>query len=440
MNVNECAGRPDKGTGQAGKSRVSGPGNGVGMECISISFRTAPEEIRRKFSLSEEQKRKLIFACSERLTFPDEEWTEGGAFPRIRAVVLATCNRTEVYVQDREENPEQTGMGEGPKACPLSAVALAEELLARQSGLEETRLRRYASRYSGKKALEHLYDVTCGMDSMVVGEDEILGQVRRAYQFSCALGKCGYELNMAFQGAIACAKRIKTSTGLSRTSVSVATLAASEVFHFLGAGRRERMAEILLLGGSGRMGGILLKNLLSREGFHIRATRRLHGLSVPENDRLTVVDYRDRYRYLDQADVIISATESPHYTITAGEARKVMVTEKERLFLDIAVPADLDGQIGKLSGCRLIGIDDFERLARDNNEKKRQAVLDAGEILEEELDELCRMLAFHRAGAGLERMKERFGNCSFEKLLYYLRDHLDASSFEAVLDAFGKED
>ena len=114
------------------------------------------------------------------------------------------------------------------------------------------------------------------------------------------------------------------------------------------------------------MGSSLLKNLLGRTGIHVTATRRSHGLSETEGGKLEIVDYRERYLYLDRADVILSATESPHYTLTAGEAAKRLCTRKNRLFLDIAVPAEIDPEMGELPGCRLVSIDDFERLAREN--------------------------------------------------------------------------
>lgn len=117
------------------------------MECISISFKSAPEEIRRIFVFTQEEKKQLLEQAEQ-------------------AVLLATCNRTEIYATGKE-----------------SLFPVLERLLAEKSGMEETELRRIAKRFQGKKALEHLYRVTCGMDSMVLGEDEILGQVRQAYLF-----------------------------------------------------------------------------------------------------------------------------------------------------------------------------------------------------------------------------------------------------------------
>ncbi len=385
----------------------------MAMECISISFRSAPEEIRKRFA----------FPAGEEGTGEREALLEKLG----EAVLLSTCNRTEVYAA-----------GEG-------SFLLMEELLAQKSGMPAAEVRRITKRFSGKKAYAHLYRVSCGMDSMVVGEDEILGQVRTAYVFSWERGRCGYELNAAFQGALSCAKKIKTKTLLSKTSVSAATLACAEIFRFEKLHREETGEDLqaLLIGGSGKMGGIVLKNLLGREGIHVYATRRTHGLGEREGGRLSIVDYRDRYLFLERADVIVSATESPHYTLTSGETRDRLLRsglEKKHLFIDIAVPADIDREIAFLPGCRVVGMDDFEELAKENNRRKQQAVLDAGQLLEEELEELYKALLFRETAGELDRIRERFAGYSVDRFLFYLKDRLDAASLKAVLDALRKED
>lgn len=383
------------------------------MECISISFKSAPEEIRRIFVFSREEKKQLLEQAGQ-------------------AVLLATCNRTEIYASGKE-----------------SLFPVLERLLAEKSGMEETELRRIAKRFQGKKALEHLYRVTCGMDSMVLGEDEILGQVRQAYLFSCEEHRTGYELNTAFQGALACAKKIKTETDISKSSVSIATLVSNEVFHTENARMKAEGAQsaqsgheeglrVLLIGGSGKMGSIILKNLLDRGSIRVYATKRNHSVTDRERSNLTVVDYGERYRYLELADVIISSTESPHYTITAGKAADFLKDGRERLFIDIAVPADIDREIALLPGCRLIAIDDFRELAGRNNLRKQQAIADAGELMNEELETLYKTLAFHEAAGQLNDWKESFAGCGLDKILFFLRDNLDSDSFQAVLEAFGK--
>lgn len=370
------------------------------MECISISHKTADSGEREKFYIPKEKTddflRKVHAAAGE------------------ECVLLSTCNRTEIYVS-----------GEGNRFREL------EKVLEMISGSDGEQIRSLARRYQGQRALRHLFRVICGMESMVIGEDEILGQTRDAYLTAKEAGYIGYELNTVFQAALACAKRVKTETMISRTAVSVATLAVNEVAH-LPIPRKT----VLLMGGSGQMGSIILKNLLSQKNVRIIATVRSHkGVCQSGGAQVEHVDYQDRYDALEEADAIISATASPHYTLTAGRVREAVRTQKERLFLDISMPPDLDAEIGKLAHCRLVALDDIKKLAEENNRRKQQAFADAEEILEEELEKLCKALAFHRFTEADVHWKERYADCSAEKLLYLLRDGLDSGSFAAVLKA-----
>ena len=369
------------------------------MECISISHKTAKTAERQKCFISEEK----------RADFLREIMQVDGV---EQSVLLSTCNRTEIYVQG-EENCF-TGL---------------EEVMARAAGGDGQWMKNLVRRYQGVKAIRHLFRVVCGMESMVIGEDEILGQTRDAYQFSQERGYTGYELNSVFQAALACAKRVKTETMISKTSMSVATLAANEIFHL-----SLPQKTVLLIGSSGQMGGIILKNLLSQENIRIIATIRSHnGIYQSGDPRVENVDYQERYRYLEEADAVISATSSPHYTLTAKGVREAIGTPRERLFLDISMPPDIDTDIAGIENCRLISLDDIHRLAEENNRRKQQALMDAEEILAEDIEKICKVLAFHRFAETVPEWKEHYGDHSAEKLLYLLRDELDSASFEAVL-------
>ncbi len=329
-------------------------------------------------------------------------------------MLISTCNRTEIYVSGEENRFREL-----------------EKALEMFSGSAGEQIRSLARRYQGQRALHHLFRVICGMESMVIGEDEILGQTRDAYLAAKEAGYTGYELNTVFQAALACAKRVKTETMISKTAVSVATLAVNEVAH-LPIPRKT----VLLMGSSGQMGSIILKNLLSQKNVRIIATVRSHkGICQSGGAQVEHVDYQDRYDALEEADAIISATASPHYTLTAGRVREAVRTQKERLFLDISMPPDLDAEIGKLAHCRLVALDDIKKLAEENNRRKQHAFVDAEEILAEELEKLCNALAFHRFTQKDAHWKERYADCTAEKLLYLLRDELDSDSFVAVLKA-----
>ena len=370
------------------------------MECISISHKTAKSMERQRCFIPKERTEDFL---REIMALDGVE----------QCVVLSTCNRTEIYVQ-----------GEGNRFKGLEAV------MAEASGSDGEWIRSLARRYQGRKALGHLFRVVCGMESMVIGEDEILGQARDAYMYAKEAGYTGYELNSVFQAALTCAKRVKTQTMISKTSVSVATLAANEIFRL-----PVQHKTVLLMGSSGQMGGIILKDLLSQENIRIITTVRSHNGRYQSLDpRVENVDYRNRYDYLEEADAVVSATSSPHYTLTAGRVREAVGTSKARLFLDISMPPDLDAEIAAIENCRLVSLDDINRLAEENNRLKQQAIMDAEEILSEELEKLCKVLAFHRFIEKDSRWKERYEEYSAEKLIYKLRDGLDSASFEAVLD------
>ncbi len=370
------------------------------MECISISHKTAKSMERQRCFIPKERTEDFL---REIMALDGVE----------QCVVLSTCNRTEIYVQ-----------GEGNRFKGLEAV------MAEASSSDGEWIRSLARRYQGRKALGHLFRVVCGMESMVIGEDEILGQARDAYMYAKEAGYTGYELNSVFQAALTCAKRVKTQTMISKTSVSVATLAANEIFRL-----PVQHKTVLLMGSSGQMGGIILKDLLSQENIRIITTVRSHNGRYQSLDpRVENVDYRNRYDYLEEADAVVSATSSPHYTLTAGRVREAVGTPKARLFLDISMPPDLDAEIAAIENCRLVSLDDINRLAEENNRLKQQAIMDAEEILSEELEKLCKVLAFHRFIEKDSRWKERYQEYSAEKLIYKLRDGLDSASFEAVLD------
>ena len=152
--------------------------------------------------------------------------------------------------------------------------------------------------------------------------------------------------------------------------------------------------------------------------------------------------YQERYAYLQEADVVISATASPHYTLTAGRGGEVLRSDretKERLFIDISMPPDMDAEIGRLERCRLVALDEIKSLAEENNRLKQQALADAEEILAEELEMLDKTLSFHRFTEADRNWKERYAQCPAEKLLYLLRDELDSASFEAVVQVLMKQ-
>lgn len=366
------------------------------MFCISISHKNAGAEIREKLAFTSEIQRELM--------------TDICSLGKVtQCVFLCTCNRTEVYFCGNSGSVEEV-----------------KHILAKYSKTDETVLAPYFRQYHGDKAIHHLFEVACGIDSMVIGEDEILGQTKNAYTAAKECGTVSYELNMIFQSAIACAKKIKTETALSKTSVSIATLAANE------AKKLGENVNVLVIGATGKTGMTVLKNLLSYKNVNITATLRSHntGFGTAADSLFKTADYTDRYSFTNEADCVISATSSPHYTITLNRLKESLIHKKDRLFIDLAVPADIEENITQLEGVKRIGIDYFEKLAQENNALKLDSVDAAEQIIEEETDTLKKDIAFHN----YLPFRENAGTAISEKLLYQLKSELDSSQFAAVLE------
>ena len=318
------------------------------------------------------------------------------------SVILCTCNRTEIYFTRAD-------------------TADAVRLLSEKSG--EPRLSEYIRVYEGTPALRHLFRVASGIDSMILGEDEILRQVKEAYAESASSGYTDHEINTVFQAAFSAAKRVKTETGISSVPVSAATIAANE------AARLGESVEVLMIGASGKIGSAVLKNLLAHSNVHVTQTARSHSAGTMNYENVQTVPYESRYAYMDKADCVISATSSPHFTVTAERLRTALQTDKPRLFIDLAVPPDIERTVSDIGGARLIGIDDLAELARQGNELRLSAAESAEAIISEETDELQKKLLFREYLPRLGGMK----NVSFDELIRRLRDGLDSPAFADVL-------
>ena len=370
---------------------------------LSISHRQAPLQIRKLFSFSKEEEQLFLRGMMQ------AEGVQG-------AVLVSTCNRTEVYFSGKKE-----------------ALRRVEELLAKEKHTDLHLLRKYCRIYAGEKVMEHLFYVMSGLDSMVLGEDEILGQMREAYKLAEAEHSTDYYIHAVFQRALNCAKQIKTQTCLSKSSVSVATLCASAVTHF-----KEGEKTVLLLGATGQMGSLIAKNLSSlsnKADIRIFGTVRRHRGGVPLEgmEGFREVPYERRYEYLDEADVVISATASPHYTLTYEECKQVLVTKKKRLFLDIAVPNDMDPDIGELDDLTLHDIDYFQEIAAEHNRQKEAGRNEAEVIIEEECEETYKELLFHSFVKELPEFLDRYQDKSARQMFYEMRDAADQKELEALL-------
>ena len=319
------------------------------------------------------------------------------------AVLVSTCNRTELYYTPAAWSAFGAGRscGAPTRAAGVSSLARAQELLALCKRQDVHVLRKYCRSYLGADAVRHLFSVAAGLDSMVLGENQILGQLRQAYKAAFADGCTDFYLNTVFQRALSCAKRVKTETNLSKTTESIATLAVKAIMAFAAergqgsAADAPDAATVLLIGASGQTGGVIVRELAERSGVRVFATVRRHH-ALPALPHVQHIGYDERYAYLDRADVVVSATASPHYTLSYDDAVRDLRTKKPRLFLDLAVPNDIEPDLANVAGVSVRNIDSFTKIAAEHNQQKRQGVVQAGDIVAEEVDAAVKELLFHR--------------------------------------------
>lgn len=368
------------------------------MFCISINHKNTPADVRERFAFTTKGQRQF----TERL-----KAEVGGC------VVLSTCNRMEIYFTDKYEQ--------------------VEKLLANDREVPVGLIRRYSMNYEGFQCMLHLYRVACGMDSMVLGEVEIIHQVKSAYLVAKELGACDGELNIAFQGALAAAKTVATESDTTRLPVSVGTLSAREAVNFIRNG-----GHILVVGATGKIGSIVVKDIADlAPDIEIIGTSRSH-YSADEvfgrHQQIRIEDYSRRYELAAWADVIISATASPHYTFVRDElVETVKMLPKRRLFLDLAMPKDIDPAVAEVTGCVLRDIDYIRTLSRENNESRAKTITEMEPWLISQVDEIMKNIAFSRFNREHGDVMAQLKTIDGAKLVYKLKGQLEYEAFEKVL-------
>jgi glutamyl-tRNA reductase len=322
-----------------------------------INHRTAPVEMRERFAIPA---RHIVEALHElRASDAVQE-----------AVLLSTCNRVEIYVAGTNSN---------------NMLAAVTQFLQKRSGSPPAFGQEFYL-HEFPESARHLFEVAAALDSMVVGETEILGQVKAAYQTAHEAHQTGAILNRLFQSAFSAAKDVRTNTriGTGRVSIgSVAVELAEQVFCDLNN-------SAVLLVGAGEMSETTAKALQSRGARSLIVSNRSHDRAIALAKRLggEAVPWQELFEVCKRVNIVISSTAAPHLVITREKLEPVMRTRQGRpLFLiDIAVPRDIEHSVSQLEGVHLYDIDSLEVIA-DRNLATRQKEIQAGHrILQEHVE------------------------------------------------------
>ena len=351
----------------------------TGLLCIGVSHKTAPVALRERLALPEGRAAHVL-----RELVADSSIHE--------AVAISTCNRTELYLV---------------AADPVEAENVALSTLSRQAGIRPTELlgRLYSMRDA--EAVRHVFSVASGLDSMIVGEAEVQGQVKRAYELALVEGVTGPISNRLFRDALGTGKRVRTETAVGRGRPSVSSVAVDLARATLGDLRARRVLVI----GAGENGELTAKALHERGVQTVFVANRRYDRAIGLAQRFggSAVRFDDLPAELAASDIVVSSTASPHQIVTSDELALVAEQREGRqlLLIDIAVPRDIEPSVRDLPGITLYDMDDLQREVARSLQGQDAEVERANRLVSEEADRFERWIASLDVVPTIAALRER---------------------------------
>jgi glutamyl-tRNA reductase len=331
---------------------------------LGASHKTAPVEVREKLALPD--LRAAEFLRDLRGNADVQE-----------AVAISTCNRTELYLV----------VGD-----PVEAEGRVLSMLASQAGIRPTELAPAIYSYRNCDAARHLYRVTAGLESMIVGEAEVQGQVKRAYDAALDRETVGPLTNHLFKAALKAGKRARSETGIAERQLSLPAVAVALAKELLGD-LEDRSVVIVGTGETSELTARALADSGGRTVF-VASRRRNRAVSLARRYGGTSVSFDELPVALENADIVVAATASPHLLLEARELAEVMRSRQGRpiLLIDLAVPRDIDAACGEIDGVSLYDIDDLEAVIARNRKVRQAEARKAEGIIEQEIQQFAAWL------------------------------------------------
>uniref|UniRef100_A0A7C3UGW2 Glutamyl-tRNA reductase n=1 Tax=Geoglobus ahangari TaxID=113653 RepID=A0A7C3UGW2_9EURY len=303
------------------------------------------------------------------------------AYPNItECVILHTCNRVEVYV------------------CGYETVNTLKEFM-KEMGVPK----RIVEINTDEKALEHILRVASGLESMMVGEDQILGQVKEYYHLCKELGSVGDILDLVFKKAIQVGKKVRKLTNINKGAVSIGSAAVELAEKRLGSLKGKKVIII----GAGKMGRLVGKAIRTKSPEKVYVANRTaeKGFALAKEIGGIPIPFSDVKEYLQECDVVITATSAPHYIIKKDFVEEIMKKrDKPLLIIDIALPRDVEPEVGEINGVTLCTIDDLREISDENLRKRLNEAKKAEKIVKEEVKVLLKQIKELRAKKAVRQM------------------------------------
>lgn len=345
---------------------------------LGINHRTAPLQVRERLAVNEHQLSEALDSLRGGVRIPE-------------AAILSTCNRTEIYFRENH--------ADGPDRVL--------DWIGGFHGIHRQELEQYLYRHQEQQAVQHTLRVACGLDSLVLGEPQILGQMKSAYQHAHAAGTLGLSLERLFQHAFATAKDVRTSTAIGASAVSVAYAAVSLARQIFG----DLTPLTALVIGAGETIELTLRHLVG-QGVQklIVANRTLErAQSLAERFGAQAIPLQALPDALPQADILISSTAAPLPILGKGAVERAIRKRRHRpmFMVDIAVPRDIEAEVAELEDVYLYTVDDLQDVIEENKASRKAAAEQAEQIILTRTDEFMRWLRARDAVDSIRQLRQQ---------------------------------
>jgi glutamyl-tRNA reductase len=354
---------------------------------VGLNHRTAPVAVREHFWISEHRRYEALTQLAH---------AEGVA----EVVILATCNRVEFWLWAND--------------VTLAANSVMR-LLSADYGLTQAEWKHFY-RLLDDAALMHIFRVASSLDSMVIGEPQIVSQVKEAWKLGQQTGASGRCLDAVLQKALTVSKRVRSETAIGNSTVSIPYAAVQLTRQVLGTLEGRQIALL----GAGKMSELSARGLLNQGAESVTVISRTieHAAELAAKLNGTAVSFEERRQHMARADVIISSTSCPHTVLNRDEAELMMRDRRERplVIVDIAMPQDVDPEVKNVKGAFLYNLDDLENVVSHNAGEREAAALAAEKILQAEARDFRQNLASQRVVPTIVALRMRLDEICRQEL------------------------
>lgn len=365
---------------------------------VGLSHKSAPVEIREKVAFASDCLHEAL------RTARDVAGVHEG-------VIVSTCNRVEIYAAGRRREEGVEGL------C---------RFMARYHGVEEEKLRPHLYVFAGPDAVKHVFRVASSLDSMVVGEPQILGQVKDAYEKAAEGAATGLVLNRFMHKAFSVAKRVRTETRIAQSAVSISFAAVELARKIFGTLEGKRV----LVVGAGEMCELAATHLMENGVSGVTVTNRTlaRAEALAEKFGGRAVPFEEFREHLPEMDIVVSSTGAPHFVVEVEDVRAAMKARKQRpmFLIDIAVPRDVDPRVNDLPNVYLYDVDDLQGVVDANKKEREKEAEKAEQIVAEEVEGFLGWLRTLEVTPTIRALRERF-------------DGIRKGEMEKTLKSFGGE-